>query len=98
MGLVASSTGTPPDPSNLRRAFSAMTTKAGLGHWYPHELRHSAGSILSAAGVRIKIVSDIMGHVDIRTTGQVYRHPVTPIVDAAVAPTEELFGESEDVG
>src|SRR5579871_3925553 len=63
MGLVATSTGTPPDPSNLRRAFSAMTTKAGLGHWHPHELRRSAGSILSAAGVRIEVVSDIMGHV-----------------------------------
>lgn len=46
-GLVfTTSLGTPIDPDNFRHYFSALTRKAGLGHWHPHELRHSAASIM----------------------------------------------------
>ena len=38
--------GTPIDPSNLRRDFTAVCEKAGLGRWHPHELRASAASIM----------------------------------------------------
>jgi hypothetical protein len=55
-GLVFTShVGTPVDPANLRRSFSALTTSAGLGHWTPKELRHSAASLLSAAGVPLDL-------------------------------------------
>lgn len=82
------------DPSNFRRWFSEMTTAAGLGHWHPHELRHSAVSLLSAAGVPIEEISDVMGHRSARTTGDVYRHAVAPVVNAAVTPMERLFGDA----
>lgn len=84
--------GTPIDPSNLRREFSRMTTKAGLGHWHPHELRHSAASLLSAAGVPIEVVADILGHSTTRMVERVYRHRVRASVDGAVAPMESMFG------
>jgi integrase len=42
-GLVfTSNIGTPIDPRNLTREFSAVTEAAGIGHWRLHDLRHSA--------------------------------------------------------
>ena len=95
-GLVFTTTvGTPIDPSNLRREFDKLTRKAGIGHWHPHELRHSAASLLSAAGVPIEQISDVLGHEGPRTTAAVYRHLVNPSVSAGRAPMDALFDGSE---
>lgn len=75
--------GTPIDPANLRRQLAKLTETAGLGRWHPHELRHSAASILSAAGVPLERVADVLGHDGTRMTALVYRHAVSPSVDAA---------------
>jgi integrase len=91
-GLVFTTTlGTPIDPSNLRREFDKLTRKAGIGHWPPRELRHSAASLLSAAGVPIEQISDVLGHEGPRTTAAVYRHLVNPSVSAGKAPMDALF-------
>src|SRR3954447_11352883 len=96
-GLVFTTTlGTPIDPSNLRREFAKLTRKAGIGHWHPHELRHSAASLLSAAGVPIEQISDVLGHDGPRTTAAVYRHLVNPSVSAGKAPMNALFNATVD--
>jgi len=69
-------------PSNLRRSFSTLTTDTGLGHWHPHELRHSAASIMSAAGVPLEQIADTLGHDGTRMTALVYRHAITPTITA----------------
>jgi integrase len=92
-GLVfTTTTGTMLDPSNVRRAFSALTQQAGLGHWHPHELRHSTVSLLSAAGVPLEQIADLAGHSTTRVTDQIYRHPVSSSVTAAKHTMEQLFG------
>jgi hypothetical protein len=53
-------------------------------------------SLLSAAGVRLEDVADVMGHRSTRTTSVVYRHVVVPTIKAAVAPVESLFSASLD--
>jgi len=59
----------------------------------PGELRHSTASLLSAAGVPLEHIADVLGHVDIRTTSAVYRqHVVNSIGAEASAPMESLFG------
>jgi integrase len=83
--------GTPVDPSNLRKAFAALTRAAGIGHWTPYELRHSAVSLLSAAGVPLEHIADVTGHDGTRMTGQVYRHLIAPAVSVGVEPMERLF-------
>lgn len=85
--------GTPVDPSNYRRSFKRAAKKAGLDDWTPYELRHSALSLLSDAGVPIEHVSDIAGHNDTRTTMSTYRHPVRPVIEHAAEPMQRLFGE-----
>lgn len=94
MNLVfATEVGTPIDPSNFRRDFSRMTARAGIGKWHPHEMRHSAASLLSHSGVPIESVADVLGHANIRTTSAIYRHRVTESIDSAAAPMDRLFGE-----
>ena len=46
-----------------------------------HTLRHSAASTMLAAGVPLKVVSDVLGHSSVNITGDVYGH-VAPEVAA----------------
>ncbi len=88
--VFTTSTGRPIDPNNLRRVFRGLTQAAGLGHWHPHELRHTAASILSAAGVPLERIADVLGHDGTRMTALVYRHVVSPTIDDAVAMGDAL--------
>jgi len=83
--------GTLLDPANLRRSLRTVTEQAGLGRWHPHELRHSAASLLSAAGVPLEEVADVLGHASARVTSATYRHRTTPTVEAAAGPMEQML-------
>lgn len=86
--------GTAIDPSNLRRELGALSKRAGLDHWTPRELRHSAASLLSAAGVPLELVADVLGHDGTRMTAAVYRHAVKPTVSAGAVAMDQMFGAS----
>ncbi|HEY6595107.1 MAG TPA: tyrosine-type recombinase/integrase [Asanoa sp.] len=48
-GLIfPSEVGTPLDPDNFSHRLSTVCKRAGLGHWHPHELRHSGASLMLA--------------------------------------------------
>jgi len=50
-GLIfASEVGTPIDPDNFLALLRRLCERAGLGHWHPHELRHSGASLMRAHG------------------------------------------------
>lgn len=76
--VFTTQTGRPLDPRNIYRSFTNITERAGIGRWHPHELRHSAASIMLAAGVPIEVVSNILGHSSIRITADVYGHILEP--------------------
>ncbi len=40
-----------------------------------HDLRHGAATLMLAAGVDVKVVSDTLGHSDTRITRDVYQNP-----------------------
>jgi len=75
--------GTPHSPENLRRSLAALTTRIGFGAWHPHELRHTAASLMSEAGVPIETIADQLGHDGTRMTLLVYRHQTKPSIAAA---------------
>lgn len=66
--------GNPSDPDAFSHLFSRLTQKAGLGHWHPHELRHSAASLMLAQGTPLHVVSEVLGHASIAITKDVYGH------------------------
>jgi integrase len=76
--IFTSTIGTPIDPRNLYREFQKVCRLAGLGDWHPHELRHSAASLMLAQGVKIQVVSQVLGHSSIRMTADVYGHLLDP--------------------
>lgn len=76
--IFTTSVGTPIDPRNMYREFRNLCRVAGIGDWHPHELRHSAASLMLAQGVKIQVVSEVLGHSSIRMTSDVYGHILAP--------------------
>lgn len=66
--------GTPIDPDNFAQYFHRLCARAGLGHWTPHELRHSAASIMLAQGTPLWVVSEVLGHASVAITKDIYGH------------------------
>jgi integrase len=90
--VFCSESGTPLDPSNVRRGFARVARKAGLQEGFPYLLRHSAASLLIDAGIGVEAVADLLGD-DPRTLYRHYRHRVRPVADAAAGPMQALLGE-----
>lgn len=84
--------GTPLDRTNIGHSFSKHTKAAGLGHWHPHELRHSAASLLLAQGVPLKVVSNLLGDSGIAITADIYSHVLAPLNDEAAAAMDRVIG------
>lgn len=92
--VFTSEIGTPLDHANLRRRFAKLCATAGVGKITPHELRHSAASLLLAQGVPLHVVSEVLGHSSIRETKDTYGHLVTEDSKrAAKAMGEALYGQ-----
>jgi hypothetical protein len=56
---------------------------------------HSAASLMSAAGVPLEHVADVLGHNGTRMAALVYRHVLAPTVEAGAAPMQALLGEPD---
>ena len=77
------------EPSTFAAALSHVSHGAGLGHWTPHELRHSAASLLLASGVPLVQVADFLGHSSAAVTAAVYAH----VLDDARASTAAVMSD-----
>lgn len=65
-------TGTPLDKSKVRKRFIAAVVAAGVKrHLTIHDLRHTFGTRMAAAGVPLRTIQAWMGHADFKTT-QIY--------------------------
>lgn len=65
-------TGAPLDKSKVRKRFVAAVRAAGITrHLTLHDLRHTFGTRMAAAGVPLRTIQEWMGHADFKTT-QIY--------------------------
>lgn len=64
----------PRDPRSVRRKVDNTINKANCKHVTFHELRHTFASNALEAGVDMKTLSKIMGHVSSVTTMRIYTH------------------------
>jgi integrase len=81
--------GNPLDRSKLVRRFKQATKRADVRPITFHELRHTFGTRMAAAGVPLRTIQHWMGHADAKTT-QIYAHyqpsgTEASVVDAAFA-------------
>jgi integrase len=92
-GLVfADNAGRPVWPQGTGREFQALCERAGLGRdWTPRELRHTFVSQLSAAGVDLETVADLVGHANSNITRAVYRHQLADKVGTAAAVFDRIY-------
>ena len=92
--VFATRAGTPLSASNVRRELDRITFQADVPSVTPNELRHTAASNLSAAGVPIEQIADVLGHTDTAMLMEVYRHAVRPSIDAAASAMDRLIAEN----
>ena len=83
----------PSSPSNWWRKFATRTKTRYIRL---HDLRHTSASLLIAQGVRAKIISERLGHSDIRITMDTYGHALRSADQAAADTLESLF-QTKDI-
>jgi integrase len=91
--VFVTTNGTPISPSNMRRTISMMARDAEIsGKVTPYDLRHTATSLLSAAGVGSELLADLLGHTSTRMVERFYRHPTTPTISVAADNIDQALG------
>jgi integrase len=63
-------------PRNVLRTLHSILDAATLPRLRFHDLRHSAASLLIAAGIQLAEVSLLLGHSELRVTADLYAHLV----------------------
>ncbi|OMD43028.1 site-specific integrase [Paenibacillus odorifer] len=72
--VVCTAVGTPLNSRNLNRTFYDLIKKAKIRRISFHSLRHTHASLMLASGEHVKIVSERLGHANIRITLDTYSH------------------------
>jgi integrase len=84
--------GNPLGPRNVARVLDVLLVKAGLPRAVTfHGLRHSAASLLIAAGVPLVEVSLLLGHSEIRVTSDHYGHLQASTAAKAATRMDGIF-------
>ncbi len=73
------------DPSKLRKRFTTAVTRAGLRPIRFHDLRHTFGTRMAAAGAPLRMIQEWMGHRDYKTTSLYADYAPDPTQGAAWA-------------
>lgn len=83
------------DASKLRKRFKKALARAGARELTFHELRHTFGTQMAAAGAPLRRIQEWMGHADQSTT-EIYAH-YAPDPEGEARFAEKAFGQ-EPVG
>lgn len=75
------------DPTQERRRLARICQRAGVPTIRPNELRHTAASLLSDAGVPLELIADLLGHESTDMLDRTYRHRLRPSIDVAATAT-----------
>ena len=87
-------TGRLVDASKLRKRFTRAVERAELHVITFHELRHTFGTQMAAAGAPLRAIQEWMGHADASTT-EIYAH-YAPDPTAGAAFAQRAFGGLAD--
>lgn len=74
--------GRPLDRTEDWKAWKALLRRAGVHDGRLHDVRHTAGSLLAAQGVHIRVIQEILGHSRVTTTER-YTVVRSPLVQDA---------------
>ena len=94
--ILTSRTGNHLGRSRVQKNFKQLLRRADLPDMHFHWLRHSAATILLSMGVSPKVVQELLGHSDIRTTLRIYGHVLPGMHKEAMDKMDDVFGNKED--
>ncbi|KPI03008.1 integrase family protein [Actinobacteria bacterium OK074] len=77
-------------PGKISDLFERLVAAAGLPPIRLHDLRHGAATLMLAAGVDIKVVSETLGHSDTRITRDIYQSVLDDLARAAAEAVVKL--------
>jgi integrase len=96
--VFAQALGQPYSPGQVSKTFALLLRRAGLPKIRFHDLRHTAATVLFAARVHPKAVSERLGHATVSLTLDRYSHVLPTIQgDAALAMDNALDRGRNDV-
>ncbi|WP_434593900.1 tyrosine-type recombinase/integrase [Streptomyces sp. A5-4] len=77
-------------PGKVTDLFERLVAASGLPPIRLHDLRHGAATLMLAAGIDVKIVSDTLGHSDTRITRDIYQSVLPHVGKNAAEATAKL--------
>ncbi len=83
VGNMGVDDGTPIHPDSLTKWVNDFQKKNNLPKFTPHTLRHTNISLLIAAGVPIRNISQRAGHSQLSTTSNIYAHAIKTVDEIA---------------
>jgi integrase len=90
--------GTPLDEKAVWRHFRAICARAGVAPIRIHDLRHTSATLLLAAGVSPKVVSERLGHSNVDITLNVYSHVGATLQQAAADTLDAMLRQGNREG
>lgn len=81
-------------PTHVWTLFKKLLQVAGLPAVRFHDLRHSAATVLLAAGVDLRVVSELLGHSSVAITADIYGHVLPEMRREVVKKVDDLYGDS----
>lgn len=91
--VFCTTTGQPYARNNWRlQQYVPMLNKAGLPYIRPHDLRHTAATLLLLEGVQPLVVSEMLGHASVAFTLATYGHVQAEMRKPARDAMERMFG------
>ncbi len=75
---------------NLFRVLSNILKANNINHGSLHTLRHTFATKLFRNGVDVKVISELLGHSDIRVTYDIYTHVINEQKKKAVSVLDNL--------
>lgn len=76
--------------SSLQKAVKVAVNRAGITKFVScHTFRHSFATHMLENGVNIRVVQELMGHADVKTT-EIYTHVMEKNISAVVSPLDRF--------